>query len=426
MSPTKRGADAVRAIAAEMESDLSIDAFASRDMDPSEAVEPLRYRAPDLAALIAECARLPWVSLRVGSVLGIAHHALAEYARGRAGQAIVVVGPSGSGKSSLAIDTARHHARHVGPVVYVSLELSADEVGSRMTGMELGMGWEDVTRGAVSLDRMSAALADFARMVVLAGPDATLTKAESTVVQLRAESPDLPILVAIDYLQLLEGEGREERIRVASIAEAIRRFAQRLGVVVLAVSQTSRASSRGLRDGELVGADTTSTGAETAQIERMAALTIALGSMRPQEDGTTAIDISIGKGRMGQGDRVIPAVYNGRVGTWHIAGPSVSGAERRAERTGDRDGARVHGAGLAVKGCLAAASAPMSRADLVSALGLRRADVVAAVKALLADPAADVVQVRGKRTGPAWPVWTRTRAEATGLDIVPGAVGEAP
>ncbi len=384
---------------------LPIDA--SRETDQVEVVEPLRYRAPDLAALIAECAKLPWVSLRVGSVL-------TEYARGRAGQVVVFTAPSGAGKSSLVIDTARHHAHHVGPVVYVSIELSADEVGARLVGMVCGESWEDVTRGRVPVDRMSDALADLARMVVLAGADATLSKAEATVLRLRTESPDQPILVVIDYLQLLEGEGREERIRVASIAESIRRFAQRLGVVVLALSQTSRVSSKALRDGELVGADTTSTGAETAQIERMAAVTIALGSMRPQEDGTTAIDISIGKGRMGQGDRVIPAVYNGRTGAWRIAGTAVSGAERRAEQSSARIDTKRAQVELAVLGFLGSADRPQTRQEIGIGASVRNNDRSAVIAALLADRRI-VSVVSGRKAGGFWPLWTPDRAAAAGM-----------
>lgn len=383
--------------------------------NPEESiVSDIKWRAPDLAAEIARLSSMPWIDLRLGESIVV---------RARIGMVVVVTAQTGGGKSSLVGDVGADHARRTGPVVYISAELDADVLAARLVGQTIGAAWADVlSLAGVTAEQAVRVLADLKRLIILDGERATLTHAEQAIATMRAENPGEPVLVIADYVQVLPGEGREERIRVANIAEAIRRMAQRLGVVVLAVSQTSRASSKGLRDGELVGADTTATGAESSQIERMASVTIAIGGLRQREDGTSDVDLSIGKSRFGGGDKVLPALYDGRTGRWSIIGEAVSGAEKRAERTQEKDGKRQETAALAIVAKLEKAAAPMARADLVTALGLRRADVIAAVRDLVADPDSPVVEVKGKRAGPAWPVWLRHHADAAGIDIVPAAL----
>lgn len=391
------------------------DTMAANPEEPTVAAAVIKYRAPDLAAVITERATWPWVSLRIGADR-------VEIVRARVGQLVVLTAPSGAGKSSLAIEFARRHAEDVGPAIYLSRELDHDEVGGRIVSQRCGCSWEDALTGKINPAEMARALA-LPRLVVLALDGATVGKLEHALAELRRDNPDAPVFIVVDYLQLLDGGGADERMRVAAIAESLRQLAQRLRAVILGVSQTSRASSRGLRDGELVGADTTTTGAESAQIERAASITIALGGMKPLADGSTSVDISIGKGRMGQGDQVRPAVHEGRTGAWSVMGPSVSGDERRAERSGERDGGRVKQATLAIGALLATVSTPLSRAQIRADLGIRRIDVTAACRALLADPTSGVVEVRGIRSGGSWPLWSRDMAARAGIDVVPTGAG---
>ncbi len=413
------------------EDERSIDAIAERERASEQeaaratlavidapSAPDLPYRAPDLAAEIAKFSSRPWIPMRLGdSVVTSA----------RAGMVIALTAASGSGKSSLAIQIARLHSIEAGPVVYISVELDAYVMGGRAVGQALGLPWADVlSLVGVTAEQVAGVLAEMRRMIILDGERATLAHAEQAIATLRGEHPDQPVLVVVDYLQILPGDGREERIRVANIAEGIRRMAQRLGVVVLAVSQTSRASSKGLQDGDLLGADTTTTGAESSQIERMATATIAIGGLRQREDGTADVDISIGKSRFGGGDKVLPAVYDGRSGLWSIVGPAVSAAQRRAERSTANNGKRVEAARLAMAGKLAASAAPMSRNELRQALNLKRDDVRDAARQLLEDEASGVVEVRGRKAGGCWPLWTRDRAAAAGIDPVPmGARSDA-
>lgn len=389
----------------------------ANDADATRAGEPRsppRHHGPDLAALVMERSSLPWIEL----VVGEDRQAIA---RARSGQVVVLTAASGAGKSTLAIECCWRHAADVGPALYVSCELDAEEVGARLIGQRCGVSWEAALSGEVPGARDVVALP---RLVVLEGDDARLEgprSATASLAWLRSQYPDEPTLVVIDYVSILpprdDGASRDERIRVAGIAEYIRRWAKSVGVVVLAVSQTSRETARKLRAGDITGADTASTGAESAQIERMAAVTIALGKATRRDDGADAVDLSIGKGRMGQGDRVIPMLFDGRTGSWRVSGPSVPGSDHRASTTAQRKQETMREVGDLIVGYLNRNDAPCSRKTVQAAIRRGRNPVLAAITALLAS--GEIVEVAGKRTGGALALWTTERATAAGIAIAP-------
>jgi len=176
--------------------------------------------------------------------------------------------------------------------VYFTVELDEEEAGGRVVGQHAGATWEDALRASVPEQKMIEALA-LPRFVVIAGEDAhSFTSIERAVEDLREEFPDTPIVVGVDYLQAIDGEGREERARVSNVSKQLRKLAKKLGVIVIGVSQTSRANREKLRDGSAVGADTTTMGAETSQLERDAYVTLALGGFEDRPDGTVKMDLS--------------------------------------------------------------------------------------------------------------------------------------
>jgi replicative DNA helicase len=141
----------------------------------------------------------------------------------------------------------------------------------------------------------------------------------------RKEFPDVPIVIGVDYIQAIDGEARDPRAQVSSISKKLRKLAKWLGAVIVCVSQTSRGNREALRSGTAVGADTVTMGAETSQIERDAYVTMALGNLELQTDGTTKMDLNIGKTRMGQGDRVYKLIYDGASGSFAMIGDVRSG-----------------------------------------------------------------------------------------------------
>src|SRR5690606_5690380 len=151
--------------------------------------------------------------------------------------------------------------------------------------------------------------------------------------RLRADvGADAPIMAVADYGQILEAPGEGTRDRVAAVWREANRLARHYRAVVVMLSQMSRAASRAARAGERLGADAMDGGAETAAIERWSTLVLEIGAVG-EEDGAgwREVALSIGKGRMSGGDRVVPMRYHGAHGRWRVAGEARPAAEVRAE-----------------------------------------------------------------------------------------------
>ena len=262
------------------------------------------------------------------------------------------------------------------------------------------------------------------RMFVLDRRNATLDQLRAAIVAAKAEHPGEPILVAVDYVQILESGEREVRAKVADVIEQIDDIAREHLVVVLAISQMSRAASRAARNGEALGADSTDGGAESAAIERVATVTLSIGaSSDEREDGTRTVDLSIGKGRMTGGDRVIPMSYCGRSGRWRVAGDARPASQVKVERAGQRDTANQATAELAIMAAADRASGPQTREDLQKVANYGKGVRQAATAALLLRRELVEVKIKKARSR-TWQVMSAARAEALGVSVVGSEMGE--
>ena len=160
---------------------------------------------------------------------------------------IVAARPS-MGKTSLALDVARHVAAEQRKNVAVfSLEMTKQEVMDRIIAGELGISAWQLKKGELTAD-------DFARMgTVFDGlkthplyidddPDTTIANLRSKARRQQLER-GLDLLV-IDYLQLIEvtdrnaGENRTQQ--VSHISRSLKNLARELGCPIIALSQLSR------------------------------------------------------------------------------------------------------------------------------------------------------------------------------------------
>lgn len=369
-------------------------------------------RAPDLVELVLARAGDPWVELRLGTT---------ELARVRGGGLVILMAPSGAGKTSCAVGFGIAHERHSGPVVVLSAELPYEELAARVVGIQTDSGWEDVLRGRVARSEMERSLA-MPRMTVLAREEATLERFDQALAAARADHPDAPILGIADYIQILGLDVEDQRASVSRTMAQLDGIARAHRAVVLCISQMSRANARAARSGEALGAETTDGGAESAAIERFASLTIALGGLGPVgDDGSQSAQISIGKARMGVGDRVYPARYEGRSGRWRIDGAARPAADVRAEARAERDGADLHRAVVLIGTVATSSIEPLTRNDLRAKAGLGRPLAAAAISKLLGEGGLVEVRRRRPRTT-SWMIWTRDRAVEAGIPLV----GEGP
>lgn len=384
------------------------DVFADRDTEPAKQKHPWR-QAPDLVSEIWDRKDEKWPALFVGTE---------ELCRIRPGGIAVVIGGSGSGKSSLVSNMLIQHARDVGPAIALSIELPADELAARIVGIRCDESWENTLRGHVRHEWMVDAL-NIPRLFVLDRKHATLENLARCAEHVSKLYPSEPILAAIDYAQLIHSKEREVRLRVADAFERIDDIARDKRIVTIAVSQMSRVSASQAAAGEKIGAESASLGAESAAIERFATVTLAIGQKgEPRGDGSCSVELSIGKGRMTGGDRVVPMSYFGRSGLWRVAGEARTAAEVRAERDQAKNENTKRDIENQLVGAATRSSQPLSREQLQGSIAKgNKAARRAAITSLLSS--GELVEVaRYAPKSRLWMVWTPDRARDAGIPLV--------
>lgn len=162
----------------------------------------------------------------------------------RPGQLVVLGARPAMGKSAAALGMALHVARTAGPVLFVSAEMGAGELGTRV-----------LAGGGVPSDRLLAGRLDdldFARLEArraeLTGVPLMIDDSPGTTLLVirgrarrQAARGGLALLV-VDYLQLIGAERRGTRreAEVAEISRGLKALARELSCPVLAVAQLNR------------------------------------------------------------------------------------------------------------------------------------------------------------------------------------------
>ncbi|MGF7156652.1 replicative DNA helicase [Novosphingobium gossypii] len=176
---------------------------------------------------------------------------------------IILAGRPGMGKTSLvtniAFNTAQRyvddtvrdgmpHEKSVGaPVAFFSLEMSADQLATRILAEQSNISSEALRMGKISREdfqSLSFASQRLAELPLFIDDTPGLTIAGLRTRARRLKRRHNIGLVIIDYLQLLTGSGRANDNRVNEISEisrGLKTLAKELSVPVIALSQLSRA-----------------------------------------------------------------------------------------------------------------------------------------------------------------------------------------
>ena len=161
---------------------------------------------------------------------------------------IVIAARPSMGKSTLALNMASNVAMRGKTVAIFSLEMSKEEIVQRMlcsvggvdsrqlrTGALDDRGWERVTNAANKMFRAPIFVDDSSIVNV------TDIRAKCRRVE-RSHNLDL---VVVDYLQLMQGNSRENRQQeIAEISRGLKNLAIELGVPIIGVSQLNRSSEQ--------------------------------------------------------------------------------------------------------------------------------------------------------------------------------------
>jgi replicative DNA helicase len=163
---------------------------------------------------------------------------------------IILAARPSMGKTSLALDFARNVA--VGSKIAVgvfSLEMSKEQLVDRLLCAQAGVDLWKMRTGQLSntgdtndFERIGEAMGVLSEAPIFIddSPGANIMEIRSKARRLHSEH-NLGFLV-IDYLQLMEGRSRENRVQeVSEISRALKGIARELNIPVLALSQLSRA-----------------------------------------------------------------------------------------------------------------------------------------------------------------------------------------
>jgi len=164
---------------------------------------------------------------------------------------IILASRPALGKSSLALDFARHAAIHNGvPVGLFSLEMSRDQVVDRLITAQAGVDLWRLRTGRLSdqgddndFERIQHALG-----ILSEAPIFIDDAASPNILQMRAMARRLQAdkdlgLIIVDYLQLMEPRNPEAPMvqQMTEISRSLKALARELNIPVIAVSQLSRA-----------------------------------------------------------------------------------------------------------------------------------------------------------------------------------------
>lgn len=164
---------------------------------------------------------------------------------------ITVGGGTGQGKSLLAQNMALHALRQGRKVGFLTLEMSYNQLAGRFYAMATGTPVKGLERGRFDLDAFGnvwdgltdlCEATNMAPFYVNSDPIENIEDVMTAALMLRDEGAEM---IVLDYLQLVS-VGDEESVykQVTEVAGKMRRFANKEGVTVLALSQYNTPTGR--------------------------------------------------------------------------------------------------------------------------------------------------------------------------------------
>lgn len=160
---------------------------------------------------------------------------------------IIIAGRPAMGKTSFALNIAHNIAKNNKFVVVFSLEMSKEQLALRLLASEAKLESNRLRGGRVSQEDMEKLVMALGMLsdLPLYIDDAANTSVSQMRSQLRRLQADKKAeigLVLLDYLQLMEGSGSDNRVQELSrITRSLKGLAREINAPVIALSQLSRA-----------------------------------------------------------------------------------------------------------------------------------------------------------------------------------------
>lgn len=158
---------------------------------------------------------------------------------------IIIAGAASMGKTSFMLKLLQNFLKYQKSVAIFSLEMSNNQLLTRLLSMETGVKVRNIRYNNLDTsdwDKLHTAIGKYERTsFTMDGQTTSLTDVLNKIKKLKIQK-DIDV-VFIDYLQLITASGgkisREQE--VAKIARSLKNIAKELNIVVVALSQLSRA-----------------------------------------------------------------------------------------------------------------------------------------------------------------------------------------
>lgn len=159
---------------------------------------------------------------------------------------IILAARPSVGKTSLALDIARQVGTIAKvPVGIFSLEMSADQLVDRMIAAEANLDlWRLRTGNLKDSDftQINETMGKLSEAPIFIDDTSSANIMEMRTMARRLQAEHSLGLIIIDYLQLMEGRGNENRVQeISEISRGLKTLAKELNIPIIALSQLSRA-----------------------------------------------------------------------------------------------------------------------------------------------------------------------------------------
>ena len=171
----------------------------------------------------------------------------------RPGSLNILAARPSMGKSALAINMAANVAANHYPVAIFSLEMSKQEIASRLMSSSMSKPVSEIIYShkmtdsdKKQIDRALSILRDFP-IFIDDNSDTNPVTMKSKLTQLFADEAMKPRLIVIDYLQLMTmpgGGGKSRNEEVTAISRSLKLLAKEFKVPIIALSQLSRGAAQ--------------------------------------------------------------------------------------------------------------------------------------------------------------------------------------
>jgi replicative DNA helicase len=160
---------------------------------------------------------------------------------------IIAAGRPSMGKTSFCLGIAYNIAAvHKLPIAVFSLEMSKEQLIYRLLSSEVKIESGRLRAGRISQNEwepLTHAIGRLSQLPIFIDdtPNISVTEMRSKARRLQAEQGGALGLILVDYLQLMEGSGSENRVQELSrVTRSLKGLARELNVPIIALSQLSR------------------------------------------------------------------------------------------------------------------------------------------------------------------------------------------